>query len=254
MRRAPGPLRSRRIGFAVLCVVALLAGGWLALRDAAFVRVREVAITGTASSEAAAVRAALTRAARGMTTLHVREDVLHAAVADHPSVAGLRVDAHLPRGLDIEVLERVPVAALETDGQRVPATGGGLLLRGLSADPKLPTLSVRTLPAGRRVTDAGTLQALAVAAAAPGRLRGRMARLERGPRGLTLALRSGPELVFGTDSRARAKWIAAARVLAEPSAQGATYLDLRLPTRVAAGGVGPVPAEDLDAQSEVEVG
>jgi len=32
-------------------------------------------------------------------------------------------------------------------------------------------------------------------------------------------------------------------VLADPSSQGATYLDLRVPERVAAGGLGPVDQE-----------
>ena len=59
-----------------------------------------------------------------------------------------------------------------------------------------------------------------------------------------LDLRDGPDLIFGDARRAAAKWAAAARVLAEPSAAGATYLDLRVPERVAAGGLGPVPEAD----------
>jgi cell division protein FtsQ len=40
-------------------------------------------------------------------------------------------------------------------------------------------------------------------------------------------------------------------VLAAPSAAGATYLDLRVPGRVAAGGLGPVPqpTPSLEAQA-----
>jgi cell division protein FtsQ len=64
-----------------------------------------------------------------------------------------------------------------------------------------------------------------------------------GSEGLTVELRDGPPLIFGTRDDAPAKWAAAARVLAEPSAAGATYLDLRVPGRVAAGGLGPVPQE-----------
>jgi cell division protein FtsQ len=63
-----------------------------------------------------------------------------------------------------------------------------------------------------------------------------------GPRGLSAQLESGPPLIFGASTEAAAKWVAAARVLAEPSAAGATYLDLRVPGRVAAGGLGPVAA------------
>ena len=60
--------------------------------------------------------------------------------------------------------------------------------------------------------------------------------------------------MFGSDDDARAKWIAAARVLAESSAAGATYLDLRIPGRVAAGGLAPVTPEDgnLNPQPEAE--
>jgi cell division protein FtsQ len=50
--------------------------------------------------------------------------------------------------------------------------------------------------------------------------------------------------VFGSRDNAAAKWAAAARVLADPSAAGATYLDLRIPGRVAAGGLGALPQED----------
>ena len=64
-----------------------------------------------------------------------------------------------------------------------------------------------------------------------------------GAKGLTADLRDGPPLVFGSADDAAVKWAAAARVLAEPSAAGATYLDLRVPGRVAAGGIGPVPQE-----------
>jgi len=89
-----------------------------------------------------------------------------------------------------------------------------------------------------------------VAAAAPESLLERSDRMWWGPRGLTLDLRNGPPLIFGTSEDAVAKWAAAARVLAEPSAAGATYMDLRITGRVAAGGLGPVPQEtpDPDAQ------
>ena len=50
-------------------------------------------------------------------------------------------------------------------------------------------------------------------------------------------LRDGPELIFGDDSRRRAKWTAAARVLADPEAEGAAYVDVRIPGRPAAGGL-----------------
>ncbi|MET0206882.1 MAG: hypothetical protein ABW228_06860, partial [Thermoleophilaceae bacterium] len=87
------------------------------------------------------------------------------------------------------------------------------------------------------------LAAVRVAGTAPAPLRRRIARVEaRKGDGLVTELRDGPELIFGDVSRLRAKWVAAARVLADPHAAGATYIDLRLPGRPAAGGL---PAETV---------
>ena len=230
-------------GFAaVLVTVGLLAGGWLWGRDSSFLRVDDVYVTGATTSEQGLIRSALERAARDMTTLHVREQALHDAVASYPSVAGLRVDTDFPHGMRVEVLEHRPVAALDVDGNRTPVSGGGIVLNGVDADRALPTIRRTQIPA-KRIDDDRTRAALAVAAAAPEPLLERSKRLSYGPDGLTIDLKDGPPLVFGTDDHAAAKWAAAARVLAESSAAGATYLDLRVAGRVAAGGLGPVPQE-----------
>jgi cell division protein FtsQ len=42
--------------------------------------------------------------------------------------------------------------------------------------------------------------------------------------------------MLGSTERPRAKWAAAARVLSDSSSEGATYIDVRLPERPAAGG------------------
>lgn len=231
-------------GLAVLLVlVVALAGGWLWVRDSSLARVREVTITGATTSEQDRIRAALESAARDMTTLHVREDDLRGAVEGYPSVAGLRVQTDFPHGLAIEVREHRPVAALRIGERRVPVSGDGIVLTGVRAGGEVPDVRVKTVPT-ERVHDARTRAALAVAAAAPEPLLARAERLWWGPRGLTADLRDGPPLIFGSRDDADAKWVGAARVLAEPSAAGATYLDLRVPGRVAAGGVGPVPQED----------
>jgi cell division protein FtsQ len=226
---------------ALLLAAGLLAGGWLWLRDSPLVQVDDVTIVGVSSSDEGRIRAALSDEARQMTTLHVRNDVLRRAVAEFPSVASLRTKADFPHGLTIEVVEHEPVAVLEGN---VPATGGGHLLRGLRTQD-LPSIAVKADRGGDWVTDARTLGALAIAAAAPPELRERSERIFSGPRGLEVVLSEGPRLIFGGRADARAKWAAVARVLAEPSAQGALYLDLRVRGRVAAGGVGPVdPTEE----------
>ena len=247
----------KKILAGVVVAAFALGGGWFWFRDSSVAQVRDVFVTGLSSAEEPQIREALKNAALDMTTLHVREDQLRAAVAQYPSIAGLSTDAKFPHKLSIEVRERVAVAAIESGGGgRVAAAGDGRVLRGMKSSG-LPALRVARAPAGQRVTDRRTLGALGVAGVAPPALRPRIERLWSGERGLTLDLRNGPDLVFGSGSDAARKWLAAVRVLADPSSQGATYLDLRVPDRVAAGGLGPVeneaaPTASTEPQAIVE--
>jgi cell division protein FtsQ len=244
------PLRALRIPrprlrllVAVAVLAALAAAGWMWLRDSSFVRVTDVQVTGATSSAEPRIRAALDSAAREMTTLHVRERTLQQAVAGFPSVAALRVRTEFPHGLVVEVVERRPAAVLTAGDQSVAVTGAGLVLRDVATPSDLPEVALEGSLAGARVAEPRALAALTVAAATPAALRERTARIAYGPRGITAELDDGPPLIFGTSDDAAAKWAAAARVLADPSAVGATYLDLRAHGRVAAGGLAPVVPE-----------
>jgi cell division protein FtsQ len=231
-----------RVLAGLVLALAGLALGWMWFRDSSLASVREVTVSGTTSSEDAQVRAALEAAARGMSTLHVDGEALEDAVEPFASVADLRVRADFPHDLRIEVIEHQPVATLHGGGRRVPVTGAGLLLDGVRAQD-LPVVASKAAPLDGRVQDRRALAALKVAAAAPRELRERCVRLFWSDDGLSGELREGPELIFGSARDARAKWTAAARVLAESSSAGATYLDLRVAKVVAAGGVGPVTPE-----------
>jgi len=227
-------------GLALAAVGLLL--GYLWFRDSSFAEVEQVVVTGSGSSEGERVIAALESAGKGMSTLHVDEGALRDAVGPFASVADLRVRPDFPHKLRIEVIEHRPVAVVETNGVEVPATGGGLLLEGVHADD-LPVIRATKPPLEGRVQDKRALAALEVAAAAPKALEQRSERLFFGEGGIRLDLAGGPDLVFGEAEAAAEKWRAAARVLADDSSAGATYLDLRVPGLVAAGGVGPVDPE-----------
>ena len=230
-----------RLVLALLVLAALGYGAWTWFRDSSLAAVRDVEVTGSTSSEEPRVRAALDAAARGMTTLNVREDALREAVAPYASVAGLEIESDFPHKLRIRVREHTPVAVLVTGEREIAASGDGLLLRGVVADGDLPVIKTDAPPTGDRIGNANTRTALAIAGAAPDALRRRIDRLWTGPRGMMLALVDGPDVIFGNATDARRKWLAASRVLADPSSAGATYLDVRVPERVAAGGLGPVP-------------
>jgi cell division protein FtsQ len=241
--------RRLRLVLLVVAVLALLAGGWLWLRDSSLVRVTRVQVTGVTTSAEPRIEGALDAAARDMTTMRVDHGALRRAVAGFPSVAGLRVRTDFPHGMTIEVLERRPVAALVAGAQRISVTADGRLLRDVQDTMGLPAVEQPGLPGGQRVTGPRVRAELAVAAAAPPDLLRRSQTVGYGRQGLQVELTDGPPLIFGSPERARDKWTAAARVIADPSSAGATYLDLRVPGRVAAGGLDPVVAEDAQGDA-----
>lgn len=227
---------------AALCLLlAAVYQYWF--RDSWLVAVDRVTVSGLTTEDAPRVRAALTTAARSMTTLHVDHDDLERAVEAYPAVRGLEPSPDFPHTLRIRVFEHHPAAIAITDGGRVAVAGDGTVLRDLPVEGRLPTIRADGTIRGERLEDPAALTAARVAGAAPAPLRGRLETVRvRKEKGLVLLLRDGPELIFGEGIRIRAKWTAAARVLADRAAAGASYIDVRLPGRPAAGGL---PAETV---------
>ncbi len=195
-------------------------------------------VTGVTADDAKRVRSALAATARTMTTLHVREDRLDQAVAGFPVVRALEVTTDFPHGMTIRVIEHVPAAMAVTDAGRVPVAVDGTVLQGLPTPGALPTVRAHGGLKGQRLGDPVALAGARVAGTAPPALRRRLDEVHRdSDRGLVATMREGPELVFGGTRRLREKWTAAARVLADQDAQGAAYVDLRVPGRPAVGGL-----------------
>jgi len=235
-------LKRRLLALAALSLV--LAGGFqFWLRDSSLVAVKEVKISGLTTKDAPRVRIALANAAQEMTTLHVDRERLDRVVEAYPVVRELKVTPDFPHGLRVEVVEHVAAAMAVSDTGQVPVAGDGTLLRGLPVEGRLPTIAVDGMLGGDRLREGDGLAAAAVAGAAPALLRRRIDNVSRrSDDGLVAELGDGPVLVFGSASQLRAKWAAAARVLADPDAKGASYIDLRIPGRPAAGGL---PAETV---------
>jgi cell division protein FtsQ len=243
---APSPrLRRRLIATAAACVV--LAAVYMAwFRDSGLVKVERVTVTGVTTRDSARLREALAQAGRSMTTLHVDQGRLERAVAGFPVVRELKVSPDFPNALSIEVVEHHPAAIAIAGATRVAVAGDGTVLRGLPVDGRLPELHLRGAMPATRLREGAALRAAHVLGGAPGPLLPRLLAVrDGGDKGLTVTLREGPDLIFGDSTRLRAKWIAAARVLADPSARGATYIDVRLPDRPAAGGVAGLTLEPV---------
>jgi cell division protein FtsQ len=244
--------RRRRARIALIAVFAalpLLAGGWLWLRDSSLVSVEHVQVSGVHGPDAQAIEAALAGAARHMSTLDVRPSALRAAVAPFRVVREVRTSTSFPHGLRIRVIEQLPAAVLTVGGMRTAVAADGMVLGPGLLSSSLPTVSDSAGGqaqggelAGQNVHGASLLADLTVLGAAPPSLAKLVARAYTGPMGLTVAMRNGLLAYFGDATLPHAKWISLARVLADPSSQGAAYVDVRLPERPAAGfanGVAP---------------
>jgi cell division protein FtsQ len=246
--------RRRRLRIALIVALVaspLLAGGWLWLRGSPLVAVSHVRVTGVDGPEGHAIDAALSSAARRMTTLDVHPAALHAAVASYPVVSDLRISTSFPHGISIHVIEQPAVAALTVSGAKTAVAADGVALGPGLASGSLPTVSGASLPApGQHLHEGALLGALAALGAAPSSLAKQVMHAYSSSRGLTLAMRSGLLVYFGDASRPHAKWLSLARVLADPSSAGASYVDLRLPERPAAGFPGGVAPASSAAEAE----
>jgi cell division septal protein FtsQ len=230
-------LRPWRVRVAIAAGVLLLlgAGYWFWVRDSSFFAAEEIAVTGLHGKQAPAIAAALRHAARGTSTLNVDEARIRAAAKRYPVVKDVRIKADAPHDLSIRVVQYVPVAVLQGAGRRMLVAGDGTLLKGVPTPGKLPTIPVAPPLSGDAVAGAKTKDAVALMDAAPAALRSAVDEVRFGRGGLVAKLAQGPQLRFGAPERLRAKWLAAARVLADKHAAGAKYLYLGVPERPIAG-------------------
>src|ERR1700760_777322 len=163
--------RLRIAAIALALAVPLLAGGWLWLRNSSFVSVEHVRVSGLHGADAHAIEAALSDAARQMSTLDVHQGKLRAVVASYPVVGALQIHTSFPYGISIRVVEQPPVAMLSAGGVDTAVSASGVVLGTARASEALPTLTSSVqLTAGERVREPALVADLAVLGAAPARL------------------------------------------------------------------------------------
>jgi cell division protein FtsQ len=216
----------------VLVAAALLAAYMLWLRDSSLVAIEKVEVTG--ADVPSGVAAELTAAATGLSTLHLDRGAIEAAVADDPSVAGLKIDTHFPQGITIDVESRPAAGWIESGGGILVAADGTVLASGVERPDGMPEIAGEA-PGGDRVAGA-ELAAAKVLGATPKPLREQVAEASvDGEHGVVAELDGGIELRFGSPTAADQKWRAAAAVLADPELTSATYIDLSAPSRPVVG-------------------
>lgn len=249
-RRDTGSERWRRRLLLTAVLAAALVGGYLFwLRDSSLVEVRDVRVEGVSADNGEEIRAALTDAAQGMTTLHVDVDALEAAARRFPTVSSVTAESDFPNGLTIEVSERPPAALARFGSGVVAVAADGTVLAGAKTEElELPTLRVGGEPPPSGRLEGTALDQALVVGAAPEPLRPLIESASvSGSEGVTVTVREEIELRFGEPAGAEAKWAAAAAILADPKLDGLAYIDLRVPERPAVGGAGAESATSATA-------
>jgi len=245
LRTLPQLRRPRpQVLVAAIAAFVLLLAGWFWLRDSSLVAVRTVEISGIDGAQGVRVRAALEEAARSMTTLHVRQGALDTAAKPFAIVKRIEASTDFPHTMRIHVVTNVAVGAVVLDGRRTAVTSDGTILRDVTAPAALPEIPLRSTPGGARLTERSAVAAVAALGAAPSALRFRVGAVRTtADDGLELQLAHGPLVIFGDPTRLGAKWAAAAAVLADREAAGASTIDVSAPERPAVSGLpGGAPA------------
>ena len=233
---ARGAVIRRRLIAAALAAIALYAAYMLWFRGLSWFAIEEVRVEGATTSERQ-ITAAIASASEDMTTLHLKDDQLTAAVSRFPTVAAIRAETSFPHELRVTIRERLPVAVATVRGRQVAVSPDGYMLVGLSFDPKeLPRIEGASA-SGARLDERAAAQA-AILGAVPEPLRERLegSAWEEEDGGVVVDLEGAPGLLFGDGSRAEDKWAAAVAVLSSEERGSPSYLDVSVPERPVSGG------------------
>lgn len=123
------------------------------------------------------------------------------------------------------------------EGKSVIVVGddGSLIGSARGKGSHLPVLPLKAAPKNGHIRG-HVLEQVHVLAAAPKDLAHLVASSSFGKTGVTVAFTSGIEVRFGDEREAARKWEAAAAVLADPSVELLSYVDVTAPARPAYGG------------------
>lgn len=231
--RAQGRRRLRWL-LAVVMLAILGAAAWL-LTHSALLDVDRVRVTPTQHVSAAEVRLA-SGVSQGDAILFLDLGAVARRIERLPWVDEAHVNRRLSGELDIRVTERSPVAWARRGPDQVALVDerGRVLADATEAPAELPELgAVVTLPPpGGRIDPRA---AAGVIGKLPVELRNRVTRVVAGEGAVTLALRDGPELRFGSPDQVPAKARAVSAVLGTITGPPPAYVDVRVPAAPVTG-------------------
>jgi cell division protein FtsQ len=246
-RRALARTRGRRrlTLLAAAAGLAILAGGYQALRSTSVFAVRAVDVRGGSADLDAQVQTALQAAVGGRSLLDVDTAPLARRLLAMPYVKSARVDRAFPNTLAVTVVPERPAVTARLGRSVFAVSADGRVLG--PADAHMRRLPDVTLPAGRRLTvgrttgDADLRRALGLLAGTPAWFRhrvGRVIRVVPAPDAAALVVNGGLQVRLGSPDQLGLKLTVAARVLRYmPSRdrRSLAYVDVSAPARPALG-------------------
>jgi cell division protein FtsQ len=232
VKRARGRHRLRVL-LALMVATTATAGAWLVI-ESPLLDVDRVDVSGASHSAITDIVAAA-HVPVGAPLLRVdRADVAH-RVERLPWVGRARVWWRLPGRLRVDVRERVPVASIPLEGGGFALLDAGARVLADVADrPPLPELQgLKGVP--ELGSEAAVARpALRVMAALPDDIARRVASITTQPE-VTVRLRTGVDVRFGTIDVLTSKIAALEAVLGHLRERPMTYIDVRVPTAPVVG-------------------
>lgn len=226
----------------LLVLAAVIAGGYMLVRNSPLVAVKEVRVVGLSGYYDKDARSAVVAEAMRMTTMNFDATKIQDAAGTFVDVAGVKVETDFPHGATIYMHVRRPVLVARLNGRTVTLSQDGEVITAASSIAGLPHIEASGDVVDGRVSGGKALSAARLLGAAPDVLMRKVDQLKWGRFGIVVSMEKGPDLYFGTSEDAKLKWRDAATVLASDAAKGAAYLDLRVPGRPAVGGLGAAPS------------
>lgn len=222
------------LGAALL--VSIVAAFILVPRSDAF-RIRHLEVSGAAAVTDLQVREQIDPLLAGKTIFTVDERALARAVSSFPFVQDVRVERHLPGGLELHVTEYRPLALALGDGAFwLVARDGRILSRADASEwrGRIPVVTLRSsrIRLGMRVNEEPALQLLAARGSSSTLM---FETIEAEDFRLVATLPSGIEVRFGRAVQLREKLLATELVLAEARKAKVTprYVDVSVPAKPA---------------------
>lgn len=227
--------RRRRLRRTVLVVTLLVVVALLALVERSdLVALAEIRVEGTERLDAREVRRA-TGLELGTSTLRLPLDRAREQVEALPLVHSATVGRLDPLTVEVRVVERVPVAVVEADGDRVLVDDEGVVL-ATGAEEGLARIVLTSgqlpEPGARLARHPAAANAHSAWGQLPGALRSRVERyVARAPDELTLELTEGVVVQFGRADRVDEKARALGAVLEDLEGREVAEIDVRAPSR-----------------------